>query len=119
MSDKKLDIYTVHAYKKLSRIRPALPIKLLDACHEVGVNTCKDFLLQFPLTLMKQVDIDYQEYITLNRIISRSISPSSSTILSLLQTSESSLRTTLKQVDSILHGGLPPGIITEVSYKVI
>ena len=44
MSENKLDIYTVHTYKRLTRVRPALPTELLESLHKAGVDTCKVYI---------------------------------------------------------------------------
>ena len=41
MCDSKLDVYTVHSYKNLTRVRPLIPSKLIDSFHKAGVFTCK------------------------------------------------------------------------------
>lgn len=83
-----------------------------------GINTALDLLTVSPLQIMSILDIGLDETNRLLRTVGEKVSPSSSTAFNILQTRggiNSFLSTGIKELDKIMYGGFPIGMLTEVT----
>lgn len=101
--------------KKLIRIK-LIEEAAIEILQHHDVITCKDFLDRSPLELMALLGYTYHQLQELTLTVSKATAPNTENILHLYQSSvNKSLPTSLSELDSALRGGLPAGMITEIS----
>ncbi|XP_071833287.1 DNA repair protein RAD51 homolog 2-like isoform X2 [Apostichopus japonicus] len=101
------------ASKTLQRIgvSPELAMRL----KRHGICTCKDFLSKNELELMKVTGLSRVKLRELIEDVSRAVIPQHNTVLNIYKQNTGLFSTSLPPLDSILHGGLSHGTITEIA----
>ncbi|XP_006820560.2 DNA repair protein RAD51 homolog 2-like, partial [Saccoglossus kowalevskii] len=104
------------ANRKVKRLKlDSIIIKKLE---KHNVSTCKDVLNKTFLELLKITGVSYSQVNTVLQTASISCAPKPISALDLLQQAEEEaafMTTSFKQLDEILHGGLPTSSITEIA----
>ncbi|XP_064403343.1 DNA repair protein RAD51 homolog 2-like [Halichondria panicea] len=100
--------------KRLTRVK-CVPQKDIEALQQHGVYTSKDFLSKSPLELMTVLGYSYSQLQALIITISKASAPHGQNALSLYEGGKKCVPTSLHRLDSLLRGGLPSGMITEIS----
>ncbi|XP_064421088.1 DNA repair protein RAD51 homolog 2 isoform X3 [Latimeria chalumnae] len=106
------------ANKRLKRA--GVPQELCDRLNRYHIVTCRDFLSLSLLELMRTTGQNYPRVQTLLQTVSKACAPKMITALEIIKQrsvdpSSAFLRTTLAELDEVLHGGLACGSLTEVT----
>ncbi|XP_022097891.1 DNA repair protein RAD51 homolog 2-like isoform X4 [Acanthaster planci] len=111
-------LFTIMSSRKIQRLGIAPPV--IERLHRHGVFSCQDLLSKTRLELLKMTGVTNSQLTNILLVASRACLPRQTTALSMYDAAgreecPAFFKTSLGQLDQVLHGGLPAGTISEIA----